>query len=208
MQDAFPPNSKQARTTEPREKIEPVTTAKAVGRKRGLGRKTKEAFFSGDAKSSAYFMGVEIIVPALRNLLYDALRGGLERMVYGDSSYAKRPSGYYNGDPGVGHVNYQGMSQTSPRPQQRTLSRKARSTHNFDDLVIPSSHEANDVIDRMFDMLSQYGSVTVAHLYALTGIQSDHTDMKWGWTNLRGARAVRLPKGGYLLELPPTEPLG
>jgi len=49
--------------------------------------------------------------------------------------------------------------------------------------------------------------VTVADLYELTGIASSHTDNKWGWTELRGARAVRTRDGHFLLDLPDPQPL-
>jgi hypothetical protein len=50
--------------------------------------------------------------------------------------------------------------------------------------------------------------MNVADLYELTGLESNHTDMKWGWTQLRGAKAVRLRTGGFLLDLPEPQPLG
>jgi hypothetical protein len=56
-------------------------------------------------------------------------------------------------------------------------------------------------------VLAMYGQVTVAQLYALTGIRAEHTDNKWGWTNLKGAQAVRLRDGRYLLDLPRPEEL-
>jgi hypothetical protein len=60
----------------------------------------------------------------------------------------------------------------------------------------------------MYDYMSRFGTVSVAHLYELTGIQSSHTDMKWGWDELRGSRVVpQRNGGGYLLDLPEPEPL-
>lgn len=88
------------------------------------------------------------------------------------------------------------------------MSRQARARHDFRDIIIPNRQEAEDVIDTMFDVLSRYGRVEVALLYELTGIQTSHVDHKWGWTEMRGARAVRHPRsGGYLLNLPDPEQL-
>ena len=209
MQD-FPANSNKAKvSTEPREKLKPVTSAEAVRRKRGLGHKFKDAFIGGDARSAFHYMVAEVFVPAMQDTMVDAFQGGIERMIRGESARPRRrgaPSGYN----GLGHVDYRGygrQSQSSGPPQQRMLSRRSRARHDFDDLVIPSRSEANEVIDQMFEVLSRYGVVSVADLYELTGIQSSHTDMKWGWTDLRGARAVSLRQGGYLLDLPEPEPL-
>lgn len=84
------------------------------------------------------------------------------------------------------------------------LSRASRTRHDFNDIVIQYRPEAEEVVSRMFDLLERYGSVEVADLYELTGIASSHTDHKWGWTDLRGARVrpIRGGKDGYLLELP------
>lgn len=88
------------------------------------------------------------------------------------------------------------------------LSRQARVRHDFDEIVIPSRAEANEVLDQMFEFLSRYGVVKVFELYEMVGIRPDHTDHKWGWTSLPGAQ-VRTVKGGrgYLLDLPEPQPL-
>jgi hypothetical protein len=103
--------------------------------------------------------------------------------------------------------NRYAQPSTTSASSPRTLSRRSRARHDFDELIIPSRQEAEEVIDRMFDLLSRYGEVSVADLYELTGIQSSHTDMKWGWRELRGTKAIRLRQGGFLLDLPEPEPL-
>ena len=89
---------------------------------------------------------------------------------------------------------------------QRAMSRQARARHNFDEIVLDERAEAEEVIDRLFDLVSQYESATVADLYELVGLASSHTDHKWGWTDLHGAGVSRI-RGGYLLDLPEPEPL-
>src|SRR3954454_10116741 len=96
----------------------------------------------------------------------------------------------------------------SDRPPPASMSRRARARHDFDEIVLESRGEAEEVIDRMYDLLSRYDSVSVADMYELTGIQSAHTDQKWGWTDLRGSTVTRTRAGGYLLDLPEPQPLG
>lgn len=207
MED-FPANSRAARAAQDEpQKVERITSAEAKRRKRGLGRQFKDTFVGGDARTAFNYMVVDVIVPAIQDTMIDAFQGGVERLIRGDNHRPRRTrvSGYGN----AGHVNYQGMSTpTKQTPQPRMLSRSSRSRGSFDELIIPSRQEAEEVIDRMFDILSRYGSVSVATLYELTGVQSSHTDMKWGWTALQGAKAMRLRQGGFLLDLPEPEPLG
>lgn len=218
MQD-FPANSAKARARSERpkleeepEKIERVISAPAEQRKRGLGRKFKETFVGGTGRMAMEYVVTDIVVPELRDLMFNALQGGLDRLIYGESrirrsygggrSSSSSSSSYDN----LGHFNYQGITSNKPSAG-RPLSRQSRERHDFGDIILQSREDANDVLDRMFDVLSRYGSVPVSTLYALTGIQSSHTDEKWGWTSLTGARAAKQRNGGFLLDLPEPQPL-
>lgn len=210
MQD-FPSNSQQAKATDaPREKIKPVTSAETRDRKRGLGRQFRDTFFHGNARDTAGYMVEDVIVPGIRDMVYDAVQGGIERFFYGERvSRPRRPTSAPLSNQPTGHVAYGSYAQPSMPQQQRTLSRQARATHNFQDLVIPTRPEAEEVLDNMYEWLSRFGKVTVADLYELTGVRSEHTDVKWGWTSLRGAKVVPLRRQGvFLLDLPDPEPLG
>jgi hypothetical protein len=150
----------------------------------------------------------DVVVPTIRDMFVDALQGGIDRLFHGDTRTTRRR--YASGPVSSSYatnVNYAGMSTNASQPA-RTLSRQSRARHEFDELIIPSMQEANEVIDRMFELLSRHGSVSVADLFELTGVQSSHTDMKWGWTNLRGAKAVKRGRqGGFVLDLPRPEEL-
>lgn len=215
MQD-FPPNSQRAKMrSEPRserpEKIERVTSAEAERRKRGLGRKFKETFVGGSARGAFDYMMIDVVVPAIQNTLIDAVQGGFERLIKGDSPRPRRRmSEVVSSDPWRGNFDYRRASEPyrDSRPSApRMLSRQARAQQTFDDIVISSRAEAEDVLDRMYDILSHDGMVRVSELYELTGIQSSHADYKWGWTQLRGAKVSRLRDGRYFLDLPEPEPL-
>jgi hypothetical protein len=210
----FPPNShntKAQETAQPREKMKPVTSAKAERRKRGLGRQFKETFFRGSGKDAFAFAIEDVVVPAIQDTLHVALRSGIERLIYGDTRGTGRPSFssfWSNNDPAVGKVDYNGVSKsTRSSTSERSLSRSGRARHDFGELLIPSGPEANEVIDRMFEGLNRYGQVSVADLLVLVGIRPEHTDEKWGWTNLTGATAIRTRNGMFRLALPEAEEL-
>jgi hypothetical protein len=211
MQD-FPGNSRRAqeRAADPPgepKRIEQVTSADAELRQRGLGRKVKDTFIGGTARGAVEYVVADVVVPTIRDLLFESFQSGMERWVFGESRIRRsgRPSGYPGQTQGP-QVNYSAMSTNKPT-MTRSITQQSRARHDFGEIVIQDRREASDVLDVMYDELSRYGSVTVAVLYALTGIQSSHTDHKWGWTSLRGANVVRMGKGGYLLDLPTPEPL-
>jgi hypothetical protein len=86
------------------------------------------------------------------------------------------------------------------------MSQRGRAKHDFDEIVLDQRSEAEEVIDRLYDVVNKYEQATVADLYDLVGLSSNHTDHKWGWTDLRGSGVSRI-RDGYLLDLPDPEPL-
>lgn len=211
--DAFPPNSrKAAESREPpaAKRVEQVTSAEARRRNKPLGKKFRETFIGGDAKTTVNYVFFEVFLPEAKNVVVDAFTQGFERFIFGESRGPRRqpPSSGYGQ---FGRVNYSRMSsniqQRGPVNQapSRQISPRARQQHDFGEIQVASRIEANDVLDRMYDLLSKYEYVTVSDLYALTGIQANHVDQKWGWTDLRGAAPRRNRSGEYILDLPNPE---
>lgn len=219
MED-FPANSQRARQMyeakqpqmrEDEPRVERITTARTVPRKRGLGHKFKDTFVGGDARTAFEYMVLEVFVPSIQDAIIEAFQGGFERLVRGEGPRPAR-RGMVRGYGGPGYVDYRGQGGNAPtarRPQPpRTISRQSRARGLFDELIIASRPEAEEVLERMYDYMSRFGTVSVAHLYELTGVQSSHTDMKWGWAELRGSRVVpQRNGGGYLLDLPEPQPI-
>jgi hypothetical protein len=210
----FPANSAKARAQSegptPRpERVERVATAVDDRRKQGVGKKFKSTFINGTARMALDYVILEVVVPTIQDALIESVQGGFERLVRGETRTRRPTSSYSN----LGHFNYQSISSgSSNRPPTssppRTLSRQSRARHDFDEIVIHSRAEAQDVLDQMFEWLSRYNVVRVDEFYDMTGIASNHTDHKWGWTSLPGAKVVRLRNnGGFVLDLPEPEEL-
>lgn len=196
----FPPNSDKSKLGETEEKkVEQVTSAPAIRRKKGLGKQFKSIFFGGDAKSAFSYMIYNVLIPAAKEALADAGEQGLRQLIFGES---RRQRSAPTSGPG-GYVSYNRYAM-GQQQKPRALSHRSRARHEFDEIVLETRQEAEDVIDRLFAILDKYGSVTVSDLYDLVGIQATHTDQKWGWEELRGAGVGRT-RGGYLLDLPDPE---
>ena len=186
-------------------KVEKVTTGEVIRRKKPLGRKFTETFINGDAKSTWAYVAFDVLIPSAKDMFVDAIQQAAERMFYGEArsrKFSQRPTG------STGYINYNRASSSGPGKDDRrpSMSRKARASHNFDEIILDTRVEAEEVIDHLFSLVSKYEVATVADLYELIGTTSDYTDDKWGWYDLRGAGAVQV-RSGYLLELPKPEPL-
>lgn len=226
--DDFPSNSTREprpRREELREKqevrtrpvVKRVVEGEVIRRKKPLHKRLKEALMPDENMSMGEFLLMEFIVPGIRDLMYDASIGSIERMFHrGDVPYhpGRRPS--QRG----GRTRYDRYSSNGSRDRDRgrldrrddrddrTMSRRARATFDFDEIILPNMHEARETLSQMYDMMEKYESVSVADLYQIIGETPDPTDFKYGWEpeDLRGA-SVSSVRGGYLLNLPRPEQL-
>jgi len=210
-QPDFPPNSEVSKRQPEEKHIERITTSEPVRKRKSLGKQFKETFIAGDMKTAVRYVVMDILLPAAKDMIFEAGQGGLDKLIYGESR-RHRGSTHPQSGP-TGYVSYNrysgpmGGSIGSRMPSsQRAISRQARARHDFDEIVLDSRTEAEQVIDQLFEVVNRYGSVTVSDLYDLVGLSSSHTDNKWGWTDLGGAGVSRI-RDGYLLDLPDPSPL-
>lgn len=203
----YPPNSEASkrRAREEEKDIKRVTSEDPVRRKKSLGKQFKETFVAGDVKSTVRYGVFDVLIPAAKDTVVEVLSQGIEKLIYGDSRRRPGSTPPQAGPTGIISYNRYSMQSRQTAPQ-RVMSRQARSRHDFDEVVLTSRAEAEEVIDKLYEVVSRYGTATVADLYELVGITGTHTDNKWGWTDLRGAGVSRV-RGGYLLDLPEPQPL-
>jgi hypothetical protein len=193
----YPANSMKAKE---RKRPEKVIDGEVTRRKQGLASRVARTFISEDVDSVAHYLVMEVLVPAAKNMISDAFSQGIERILFGDSRPRSSParSGGYST-----YTSYNRARDDRPPFPGRQLSRQQRTVHDFNDIILSSRGEAEDVLDSLRELISQYDTATVADLYDLVGISSEFTDDKWGWSDLRSA-SVRAIRGGYLLNLPRT----
>lgn len=203
--EQFPSNSRRsARTPDEPKKVERVVTGAVHRRKTPLGRRVSQNLLGGDVQSVWGYVFGEVLIPAARDMVADAVSGGVERMIFGEASSTVR-----RGRRSSGHVAYNRYSSpsSSSRPEpRREISHRGRATHSFEEIILESRAEAQEVLNRMDYYIDKYDTVSVAELYELVGVSGNYVDDKWGWTDLRGASIART-RDGYLLNLPKAEPI-
>lgn len=197
----FPSASNRSnRERKEREKLEPIVKdGGARAKRQSTGKRLKETFIHDDGKSVGEYILFDVLIPAAQNMIYDGVTEGLSRTLFGSSrpsSNRIRPNNY---------TNYGSMGRTSYSPN-RAMSQRSRREHDFDEIVIDSRDEAEEVLDRMRDLVDDYGVCTVADLYDLAGITAEFVDETWGWDDFRSA-TVRRTRAGYLLDLPRPKPV-
>lgn len=213
----YPANSKRLNTSpdetqqvEPK-RIEKVVQGEVVRRKKPLGKRFFETFLGETAKNALGYVLTEVLIPAAKDMVVDAGQEALQRMVKGESAGSRRHINRSTGGMN-GHVSYNRFHQSPSvgrrerEDPRRSVSRRARASHDFDEIILDTRVEAEEVLERLYDIVDKYEQASISDLYELVGVQGDFTDAKWGWVDLQGSGVTRI-RNGYLLELPKPEPL-
>lgn len=201
----YTPNShkfkSEQKETAVEKKVEKVISGTAK-RKPDAARKFTNLFAPGDMSSIKEYIVMDIVVPAIKKMVSEIIRNGTDMLMYGESGRGKN----YNGNSDkVSYRSYYGSNDSGRNNSQS--SNRTRSVFDYDNIVIPTRQEAEEVIRRMDEIIEIYQMVSVADLYDLCGV-TDHNYMnaKYGWMNIRTAEAVRV-RDGYILKLPRAMPL-
>lgn len=206
--EEFPGNSIRKKTEKvvdeiKEKKVEQIVTGNVIRQKKGLGQKFSETFFGDDTKSVGDYIFHDVLIPALKTTLSDMVGGGIEMLLFGERRRSGGTSIYRDRD--RSYVPYNRISRRDDYrgrdTRYNTMSRVSRTRHDFDQIIIESRGEAEDVLSHLVDLIEDYGVASVADYYDLVGIESAFTDNKYGWENLRDAYVERV-RQGYVVRLP------
>ena len=179
--------------------IQPV--AKAKTKKKSEVKKFADVFIAEDITSVKDYIVNDVLIPAAKKAISDIVTNGIDMILYGEARGKDRRSS--SGGSRVSYTKYYDRDRDRDRDYDRNRTR--RSVYDYDDIILDTRGEAEDVLNRMDDLIDAYGVVSVADLYDLVGVQGNYTDNKYGWTNLRNAE-VRRTRDGYLIKLPKALP--
>lgn len=196
----YKPNSNRFKEEQKEKKIEKVVTGQISTRKKNGLVKFKDEIISGDAKNVKSYIFGEVLIPAMKKAIQDIVTDGIDIILNGETrGRSKRSS--------ADRVSYRNYYDDRQPRDNRSYYQPVRS---YDDIVIPSRGEAEEVLRRMDEIMEVYGLVRVADLYDLVGITGNPTDNKYGWTNINSADIVRVRTDdgyGYVIKLPRAIPI-
>jgi hypothetical protein len=82
----------------------------------------------------------------------------------------------------------------------------AKATVYTNGYVVVSREEAEQVLEKMSDILEQYTAVSLSDVKEMLGLAPVHADTQVGWISLEGIQ-VRQIREGWLIDLPEPEAL-
>ena len=196
----YKPNSYKSKTesTElPQKKVEKVVTGKVTTKKKNGIVKLADVFISEDASNVKNYILMDVLIPAVKKAVSDIVTNGIDMILYGGN----KPGNKTTNSP---YISYNRFSDKQNDP--RSSAPRVRTSYSYEDIVIDSRGEAEEVLTRMDELVATYGFVTVADLYDLVGATCNYTDNKYGWTSVRNASVVRV-RDGYVIKMPRAMPI-
>ena len=198
----YKPNShrsKEEKNLPAEKKVNKVVTGK-VTTKKNPTRKLKDTFISDEIHNVKDYIFLDVLIPAAKKATSDIVTNGIDMILYGETGHTKKKSG-------ASTVSYRNYYDRRDDRDRYSSSSRSRVGYDFDDIVLESRSEAEEVIQRMDELIDTYGIVSVADMYDLVGLTCNYTDNKYGWTNIRNAEAVRLRDGGWVIKMPKALPI-
>lgn len=180
-------------------KVEKVISGQARQRKRGGMTKLTDVFVAEDMDNVKSYIFMDVLVPAIKKAISDIVTNGIDMLLYGENGSGKAKST-------ASKVSYRSYYDQKNNDRERYARAYPRRGYDFDDVVVETRGEAEEVLTRLDEALATYKTVSIADLYDLVGITAQYTDNKYGWTDIRSAQVVRI-RDGYLIKMPRPMPL-
>lgn len=197
----YTPNSnryrqEQKNKDERKKKFDKIVSGPVKVRKKS---KFAELFLSEDIASLRSYILTDMVIPKAKTFILELV----DVFLNGSSGRSSFRSGTRAGQ--ISYIDYSSRSRGYSAPPTDNGNRN-RTAYAYEDIVVPTKADAEEVLTRLDEAIESYGMVSIADLYDLVGKTADYTDDKYGWKNLRSAESVRV-SDGYWIKLPRAIPL-
>lgn len=182
--------SREALAAQSEKKVEKVISGSAKIRKKSGVQKFADIFMPEDVGDIKSYIITTVVIPAIKKAIMDAM----DMLLYGEAGSSRKAGS-------ASKVSYRSFYD---KGADRRDSRPMRvSGFDYDNIVFTTRGDAEACLDAMFEIISTYGTVSVADLYDLADMPPTNNYMldRYGWADLSGSTTVRV-RDGYTLKLP------
>lgn len=180
--------------SQPEKRVQKVVTGKVSTRKNEV-RKLTDIFISEDAANVKSYVIMDVLVPGIKNAIYDIVTNSFDMILFGGTGGRKKTSS-------GSKVSYRSYYDDKRESRRENSNYRDRNRFDYDDIEFESRVEAEAVLNEMEDCIERYGMVSVADMYDMSGLAAPYTSSKFGWTSIRTAEVKRVRGGKYIIELP------
>lgn len=174
-----------------KKKIEKVVVGQVKTKKKSGISKFFSGFIADETQDIKTYLFKDVVVPTIKKSISDVV----DMILYGGGSKRRSTT--------ASRVSYRSYYDD---PRDTRSESRITPAYNYDDIILDSRGDAEEVLNQLNDLIDVYKIASVADLYDLVGITGNYTDNKYGWTNLSNADVVRT-RDGYKLKLPRALPI-
>ena len=198
-------NAQENESTELAPIVKPKKVAQGKVRKQSLLRKFGNYIFEDTIAMAKEYTFKEILLPGIRNLIFDTFNEMLARMLFKDE--APRASGLYRNITSARRVGQTSYTRYYDAKQSASVRGSAGSYRDMprdpDDITLDTRADAIAVLNELDAVIRQYGQASIVTYYDIVGISGEWPDSRYGWTSIRGAQ-IKPTREGFTIILPPT----
>lgn len=187
------PNSGKS-STEKRKDLTPV--AQGTEKKKSIRERLTDSFLATNGEDIKERVIFDWVIPGIKNILEDIVH----MLLFGDG--VVRNSDRSRGERRLLRKEYNKYYDDDRKKSESSFESKSKNP----ELTYSSRAEAQNVLNKMLDILDEYNRVTVKDLYSISKMPTDFAMSNWGWRDLTGSKPI--PYGDrWLLKLPKSEEL-
>ena len=173
-----------------KKKLEKVVVGQVKTKKKNGMSKLVSGFVSDDAQNIKSYLVKDVVIPTIKKTITDIV----DMILYGGKHKSSRIPG--------SKVSYRSYYD-EPRDRREPVVSPA---YDYNEIILETRGDAEEVLDRLTELIDTYKIASVADLYDLVGITGNYTDFRYGWTNLANADIIRT-REGYQIKLPRALPI-
>ena len=180
-----------------RQKLDKIVNGTVKVKKKSELTKFAEIFLPEDISNIKNYILMDVLVPAIKNTIEDIITNSTRMLLRGEIGVRK-------GSSTASSISYNRYYDQKRYGESNSV--QTRTGYSYNEIILETRGEAEEILTRMDELIDTYGLVRVADLYDLVGVSGNYTDNKYGWTNIRNAKIVRV-RDGYMIELPKALPI-
>lgn len=191
--------SREAKTEKEKTKVvKKVVKGGTKTKKKSELAKMASTIVSEECNSIKDYAIYEVVIPVIKDTITQLVKGSIDMLFYGEVRHtSSRSSRSGTNASRVSYRDYYDDKQRDTRESRRPVDR-----FSYDDILFGSRTDAEEVLNRMDEIVELYGVVTVADLFDLSGITGNgYTDQNYGWTSTKSASVERDRSGDYFIKL-------
>ena len=159
--EEYKSNSHKSKDEEKKKEIAKVVTGEVKTKKKNEAQKFADTFISEDIANVKSYILMDVLVPALKKAISDVVTNGIDMILYGEPGRTKKSTT-------ASKVSYRSYyDRTSDRDDYISSRRRG---FEYEDIILETRGEAEEVLMRMDELIDTYGIVSVGDLYDLVGI--------------------------------------